>query len=85
MEERTVTSQESMLTLAQQTCINKGFILHQQSVWHMKSLMLRAVRHSLENPRLRVHLLISPHTCYVIPLIHPSMSISAAPGTDREM
>lgn len=64
--ERTVTSQESMLTLPRPTCINKGFILSQQSVLrHMKSLMLRAVRQSLEDPVP----LISPHTCYVIPLI----------------
>lgn len=29
-----------MLTLARPACINQGFILHQQAVQHMKSLML---------------------------------------------
>lgn len=86
IEERTVTSQEPMLTLARQTCINKGFILHQQSARHMKSLTLRAVRQSPENPiPLCLRPLISPRTCYVIPHIHPFLSISAALGTGREL
>lgn len=42
-----MTSQESMLTLAQPACINKCFILHQQSVQNMKSLMLEIPSHSV--------------------------------------
>lgn len=49
-----MTSQESMLTLAQPACINKCFILHQQSVQkHEKS--------NAGNPiSLRLRPLISP-------------------------
>lgn len=42
-----MTSQESMLTLAQTACINKCFILHQQSAQNMKSLMLEIPSHSV--------------------------------------
>lgn len=42
-----MTSQESMLTLAQPACINKCFILHQQYVPNMKSLMLEIPSHSV--------------------------------------
>lgn len=42
-----MTSQESMLTLTQPPCINKCFILVQQSVQNMKSLMLEIPSHSV--------------------------------------
>lgn len=79
-----MNSQESMLTVARQTCINTGFIHHQQSARrHMKRLMLRAARQSLENPMpLCLRPLSSPRTCYVIPLVHTFPSISAALGTE---